>query len=242
MTAVPVPANAPVLRLDAVSAGYGRTTVLRSITIEVAPASVVALLGPNGAGKTTTLGVASGLIRPQAGTITLGSFPATGLTSYERSRRGLCLIPEGRGIFRSLTVKENLLLSIPPWRKGASAERAYEAFPILAQRKGQTAGTLSGGQQQMLAIARAYLSDPKVVLLDEVSMGLAPIIVDEIFESLKVLARAGVSLLLVEQYVKRALALADRVYLLNRGEISFAGTPSELDEAELTGRYLGLGS
>ena len=242
MTAVPAPANAPVLRLDAVSAGYGRTTVLRSITIEVAPASVVALLGPNGAGKTTTLGVASGLIRPQAGTITLGSFPATGLTSYERSRRGLCLIPEGRGIFRSLTVKENLLLSIPPWRKGASAERAYEAFPILAQRKGQTAGTLSGGQQQMLAIARAYLSDPKVVLLDEVSMGLAPIIVDEIFESLKVLARAGVSLLLVEQYVKRALALADRVYLLNRGEISFAGTPSELDEAELTGRYLGLGS
>jgi len=234
--------GAAVLRLDGVSAGYGRTTVLRDVTIEVARASVVALLGPNGAGKTTTLRVASGLIRPQAGTVTLESSPATRLAPHERSGRGLCLIPEGRGIFRSLTVKENLLLAVPPWRKGTGPEKAYDAFPVLAQRTKQIAGTLSGGQQQMLALARAYLADPKVVLLDEVSMGLAPIIVDEIFASLKALADAGVALLLVEQYVNRALALADRVYLLNQGEISFSGTPAELNEDELTSRYMGLGS
>ena len=230
-----------VLSLNGVSAGYGPTMVLRNVSLEVAPRSVVALLGANGAGKTTTLRVASGLIRPHAGTISLGSDPVTRLSPDQRSRRGLCLIPEGRGIFRSLSVRENLLLSVPPWRKGAGFERAFEVFPILARRKNQVAGTLSGGEQQMLALARAYLSDPKVVLLDEVSMGLAPIIVDEIFESLEVLVGDGVSLLLVEQYVNRALALADYVHVLNCGEIGFSGTPAEVNSDELTSRYLGRG-
>jgi branched-chain amino acid transport system ATP-binding protein len=139
-----------------------------------------------------------------------------------------------------LSVRENLLISVPPWRKGASFDRALEAFPVLAKRRTQIAGTLSGGEQQMLALARAYLADPKIVLLDEVSMGLAPIVVDEIFESLKALAETGVALLLVEQYVNRALALADHVYLISRGEITFHGPSAGLDEDELASRYFGL--
>lgn len=229
-----------VLELRGVTAGYERTTVLREVTLQVAPGTIVALLGPNGAGKTTLLRVATGLIRPTRGEVRLGDVDVTRKGSHARAAAGLCLIPEGRGIFRALTVKENLLLSVPPWRKGGGIERACEAFPILADRLRQTAGTLSGGQQQMLAVARAYLSEPKVVLLDEVSMGLAPLVVEEIFDSLQALAREGVSLLLVEQYVTRALALADHVYLLNRGEIGFSGSPEQLDEDELASRYLGL--
>jgi len=232
--------GAPVLELSAITAGYGRATVMRDLSLSVAPGSAVALLGPNGAGKTTVMRVAAGLIRPTAGTVRIGSADVTRSSPHDRAKRGLCLIPEGRGIFRSLTVRDNLRLSVPPWRSGASLDDALEAFPILAQRTRQVAGTMSGGQQQMLALARAYLSDPKLVLLDEVSMGLAPIIVDEIFESLRVLASTGVALLLVEQYVGRALDLADRVYLIDRGEIRFEGTPDQLDERALSAHYLGV--
>jgi len=162
----------------------------------------------------------------------------TSMTAYARSRAGVCLVPEGRGIFRSLTVRENLKLQIPSWST-ASVERAFDAFPVLKERLKQVAGTMSGGQQQMLAVARCYLSNPSVVLLDEVSTGLAPRMVDQIFDSLTKLASDGVSLLLVEQYVHHALAMADTVYTLNRGEITSSGSAAEFDEEVLARAYMG---
>lgn len=228
-----------VLRLRDVTAGYGGTTVLRGVDLAVAAGSVVALLGPNGAGKTTLLRVAAGLLRPEHGSVLLGEDDVTRRAPFQRAREGLCLIPEGRGIFPNLSVRENLLLQIPPWRSEHGFEPALEAFPVLGDRLGQTAGSLSGGQQQMLALSRCFLSDPKVVLLDEVSMGLAPRVIDEIFAALVLLSRGGVALLLVEQYVSRALHVADHVYMLARGSVSFSGAPSELDEHELMRRYVG---
>jgi branched-chain amino acid transport system ATP-binding protein len=235
-TAPPGPA---LLELRDVTAGYGRTTVLRDIDITVAAGSVVALLGPNGAGKTTLLRVAAGLICPAEGEVRLLGEDVTQRRAHQRARGGLCLVPEGRGIFPNLSVRENLILQIPPWQRKAGYDAALEAFPILKKRFSQTAGNLSGGQQQMLALSRCFLADPKVVLLDEVSMGLAPRIIDEIFDALVKLVKSGVAMLLVEQYVSRALGLADNVYLLGRGHVDFSGTPSQLDEAELMRRYIG---
>lgn len=227
------------LRLENVTAGYGASTVLRDIDLEVPGGQVVALLGANGAGKTTMLRTASGLIRPTAGRVLINGKDMTRSSPHGRSRAGVCLIPEGRGIFRGLTVRENLLMSIPPWIKDKSFDAALEAFPALKDRLGELAGRLSGGQQQMLALSRAYLAQPAVVMLDEVSMGLAPVIVDQIFESLRTLAASGTAMLIVEQYVERALEMSDHVYLLNRGGIVFSGPPSELDEEAVMRGYLG---
>ena len=232
-------AEHPSLELRGITAGYGRTTVLRDVDLAVRPGSVVALLGPNGAGKTTLLRVAAGLLAPQAGRIAIAADDVTRQRPSQRARRGLCLIPEGRGVFPNLTVRDNLRLQVPPWKQEKSVEPALEAFPVLRERLAQTAGSMSGGQQQMLALSRCFLSDPKVVLLDEVSMGLAPRIIDEIFEALLELGRRGVALLLVEQYVSRALHVADHVYLLGRGRVNFSGAPDELDETELMRRYIG---
>jgi branched-chain amino acid transport system ATP-binding protein len=229
----------PVLELARVTAGYGRTTVLREVTISVPAGAVVALLGPNGAGKTTLLRVAAGLLRPSSGDVSLSGERVTARRPFERARRGLCLVPEGRGIFPSLTVRENLLLQIPPWDRSTTIDAALEAFPILEQRLRQTAGSLSGGQQQILAVSRCFVAKPNVVLLDEVSMGLAPRIIDEIFEALLKLKSQGMSLLLVEQYVGHALQVSDHVYVLGRGQVDFSGAPSQLDEAELMRRYIG---
>jgi branched-chain amino acid transport system ATP-binding protein len=204
----------------------------------VSAGQVVALLGPNGAGKTTLLRVATGLLGISAGEIRLAGADATDQRPHERARAGLCLVPEGRGIFPNLSVRENLQLQVPPWRSG-SYEPALEVFPILRERLSQKAGSMSGGQQQMLALSRCFLSEPKVVLLDEVSMGLAPRVIDEIFAALVQLREAGVALLLVEQYVNRALAVADHVHLLGRGTITFSGPPSDIDEADLIKRYVG---
>jgi len=209
------------------------------VDLAVRAGSVVALLGPNGAGKTTLLRVAAGLLTPTEGRVAIGTDEVTRRRPSQRAREGLCLIPEGRGIFPNLSVRENLLLQVPAWKRGQSVEPALEAFPVLRERLGQTAGSMSGGQQQMLALSRCFLSDPKVVLLDEVSMGLAPRIIDEIFDALLELSRRGVALLLVEQYVSRALHVADHVYLLGRGSVTFSGAPTELDESELMRRYLG---
>ena len=230
---------ADVLRIESLSAGYGRTEVLRDVTLGVPAGSVAALLGPNGAGKTTLLRTAAGLLRPSAGSVQLNGTDVTKRRPAERSRGGLCLIPEGRGIFPNLTVRENLVLQVPRGRKDAALDDALEAFPVLKERLGQVAGTMSGGQQQQLALSRCYLAAPAVVLLDEVSMGLAPKVIDDIFEALRKLAAKGVALLLVEQYVHRALEMADVVYLLNRGQVTFSGPPSELDEDELMRGYLG---
>ena len=227
-----------MFRLDNIVAGYAETTVLRGVSLTVPDSSVVALHGPNGAGKTTLLRVASGLLRPTAGTMTLDGVDVTSHRPHQLAGRGVCHVPEGRGVFPSLTVRENLSLQAGSGGKDGLA-KAVEAFPRLGERLSQTAGTLSGGEQQMLALARSYIADPKVMLLDEVSMGLAPKIVDEIFEFLGRVAHEGASLLLVEQYVTRALALADYVYLLNRGQVAYRGEPSELEDEDVFARYLG---
>ena len=240
MNALSRPAAA--LELAGVSAGYDGLAVLRGVDLVVPAGSIVALLGPNGAGKTTLLRTASGVLKPTSGRVFVAGRDVTGRAPNKRARAGLCLIPEGRGIFRSLTVRDNLRMLVPPWRADKSVDRALDAFPMLRQRLGQVAGTLSGGQQQMLALARTYLADPQVILLDEVSMGLAPKVVDEIFETLHDLARSGVALLLVEQYINRALEMADWVVLLDRGHVVFSGSPAGLDQDLVMQRYLGAGS
>lgn len=228
-----------MLELENVSAGYGDHPVLRDVSLWVPPQSVVALLGANGAGKTTLLRVASGLVRPSDGRLRLDGHDVTGLAPHRLVRRGVCHVPEGRGVFPALSVRDNLLVQAAGGDVGEAIEKAVGAFPILGQKLGQTAGSLSGGQQQMLALCRAYVTQPAYVLLDEVSMGLAPVVVDEIFAFLATLAAQGCALLLVEQYIGRALELADYVYLLSRGRIEFAGEPGELDAAQLMQRYMG---
>ncbi|HEY3604393.1 MAG TPA: ABC transporter ATP-binding protein [Sporichthyaceae bacterium] len=228
-----------MLELRRVNAGYGGTRVLRDVTLRVPDGSVVALLGANGAGKTTLLRVAAGLLRPDDGQLVIDGVDVTGEAPNRLVRHGVCHVPEGRGVFPSLTVRENLVVQAPPGQHSEAIEKAAGAFPILGKRLNQVSGTLSGGEQQMLALARAYIQSPKVILLDEVSMGLAPLIVDEIFEFLSRLAESGASLLLVEQYVTKALALSDYVYLLQRGEVAFVGEPGELDGEDLFARYLG---
>ncbi|MGH7749639.1 MAG: ABC transporter ATP-binding protein [Candidatus Dormibacteria bacterium] len=231
-----------MLELRDIRAGYGDTPVLRGVSLVVPPRSVVALLGANGAGKTTLLRTASGLITPRSGRILLDGEELTGRAAYRFARAGICHVPEGRGIFPSLTVRENIVLQANAGRAEEAIERAASAFPILGERLGQVAGTLSGGEQQMLALARAYVREPRVVLLDEVSMGLAPLVVDEIYSFLRRLASQGVALLIVEQYVVRAMEVADHVFLLTRGAVSFAGEPGELETAALFERYMGAGS
>jgi branched-chain amino acid transport system ATP-binding protein len=230
----------PVLELRDIVAGYGSTTVVREVDLVVGKGEFVALLGPNGAGKTTLLRTASGLLKPAKGTVRIGDADMTAAPAHRRARAGLCLIPEGRGVFRNLTVRDNLRMQIPAWIPDKSFEPALDAFPALRGRMSQLAGTLSGGQQQMLALARAYLSRAEVILLDEVSMGLAPKVVDEIFHRLAQLASTGVAILLVEQYVTRALEMADQVVLLDRGRVSFTGAPDQLEQDEMLRRYFGV--
>jgi branched-chain amino acid transport system ATP-binding protein len=230
-----------MFELENIVAGYGGTTVLRGVDVRVPPGSVVALLGPNGAGKTTLLRVASGLLRPTSGRVLLDGEDVTHATPHALCARGLCHVPEGRGIFPSLTVRDNIVLLSEPGTEKDATERAVAAFPRLGERMNQLAGTMSGGEQQMLALARTYIQRPRFVLLDEVSMGLAPTIVDEIFEFLARLAAQGASLLLVEQYVTRALAAANFVFLMNRGQIAFAGETGEVDVDALAAEYVGGG-
>ncbi len=228
-----------MLVLDGITAGYGDTVVLRDVHLAVPAGRVVALLGANGAGKTTLLRVASGLLPPRTGRLVVDGVDRTGAAPETLAGAGVCHVPEGRGVFPSLTVRENLRLYSRPGDEGAALDRAVDAFPRLGERLNQVAGTMSGGEQQMLALARAYLGQPRFVLLDEVSMGLAPRIVDEIFEFLGRLAAEGAALLLVEQYVTKALALADHVYTLARGQIAFAGEPAELAGEDVFASYLG---
>jgi branched-chain amino acid transport system ATP-binding protein len=230
------------LEISGLRAGYGKTDVLHGVDLRVPAGSVVALLGANGAGKTTLLSTVAGLIDTSAGSIRFGGEPVERVPAYRRARAGICLIPEGRGIFRELTVAENLDVQV-----GGSVDEAVarlrERFPKiserLADRLGQAAGTLSGGEQQMLALARCLLTDPAVVLADELSVGLAPVIVDSIFDALATVKEQGGSMLIVEQYVERALAIADYVYILHKGRIVFVGEPAQCLSSDVFDRYMG---
>jgi len=227
-----------LLEVRGLRAGYGRTEVLRGVDLTVPEGATVVLLGPNGAGKTTLLRTLAGLLPATAGEIRFRGEALRRLSAHRRARRGVCLIPEGRGIFRRLTVRENLVVQADAGGVAAAVDRAAALFPILGQRLDQAAGTLSGGQQQMLALARAFVTGAPLILADELSMGLAPVVVDDIFAALGALRREGRSLLLVEQYVERAVAVADYVYILGKGHIVFAGEPAECTSGAVFARYL----
>jgi branched-chain amino acid transport system ATP-binding protein len=235
----PDSAPPPALELDHVSAGYDGSVVCADLSIVVPAGGVTALLGANGAGKTTTLRVAAGLLRPSRGTVRLHGADVTRLPAHRRAKAGACLIPEGRGIFRSLTVAENLRLQGPPRVTADQRQHVLEVFPALRRYLGREAGRLSGGEQQMVALARAYLASPSLVLVDEASFGLSPVMVEQVFATLRDLAEAGVALLIVEQYVHRALEIAEQVVVLDRGRVRFSGRPAELDQDELLRSYLG---
>ncbi len=228
-----------MLQLERITAGYEGNSVLRDVTLTVPPGAVVALLGPNGAGKTTLLRVAAGQLDPQRGRVLINGEDVTGASPDGRVRRGLSMVPEGRSIFPSLTVEENLRLFSHRVDRRDAVDDALDAFPRLRERLRQTAGTMSGGEQQMLALARTYIRRAPFVMMDEVSMGLAPRLVGDIFEFLRKLAAAGCGMLLVEQFVDTALSMADYVYLMKRGEIVFAGEPDELDRSAVLAEYLG---
>ena len=227
-----------LLEVRGLRAGYGRTEVLRGVDLTVPEGATVVLLGPNGAGKTTLLRTLAGLLPATAGEIRFRGETLRRLSAHRRARQGVCLIPEGRGIFRRLTVRENLVVQADAGGVAAAVDRAAALFPILGQRLDQAAGTLSGGQQQMLALARAFVTGAPLILADELSMGLAPVVVDDIFAALGALRREGRSLLLVEQYVERAVAVADYVYILGKGHIVFAGEPAECTSGAVFARYL----
>jgi branched-chain amino acid transport system ATP-binding protein len=229
----------PALELHGVSGGYGRTTVLRDVTLTVEASQVTALLGPNGAGKTTLLRLVSGFLPATGGRVRLFGDDVTGVAPHRRSERGLCHVPEGRGVFRSLSVRENLLMQAAKGTEGEAIERASSVFPVLGSRLHQVAGTMSGGEQQMLAMAAAYVRSPKLILVDEASLGLAPLIVDQIFAFLEQVTRDGAALLIVDQFATRALDMATTAYVLRHGSIAFSGPAKELQESDLFSQYLG---
>ena len=237
-----------MLQIKNLVAGYGKVQVLHGISIHVPKGKVVTLIGSNGAGKTTTMRAISGMIAPTSGEISLNGTRVEGKESYDIAKLGLAHSPEGRRVFATMTVNDNLILGAFPRLTGsrpkgdvaADLERALELFPRLKERRLQLAGTLSGGEQQMLAMARAVMLNPDVVLLDEPSMGLAPILVAEVFRIIARLKSEGVTMLLVEQFAAAALAVADYGYVLENGRISVHGPAAQLrDDPAVRAAYLG---
>ncbi len=238
-----------MLKVEGLHAGYGASEVLQGVSLEVGQGQVVALIGANGAGKTTTMRAISGLITPTRGRVVLDGREVQGLDASRIARLGLAHSPEGRKVFGPLSVEDNLLLGafrrLPRFfgyraRAAEGLERVYGLFPKLKDRCTQASGTLSGGEQQMLAIGRALMADPKVILLDEPSMGLAPIIVQEVFATIRRLKESGITLLLVEQFAQSALGVADRAYVMERGRIVVAREAGDLRRMEeLLQAYLG---
>ncbi len=234
----------PLLAVENLRAGYGPIEVLKGLSLEVRPGEIVALIGANGAGKTSTLMSISGCVRPRSGRIRLAGREIHTLAPHEIVRLGVCHSPEGRKIFPRLTVLENLQMGAFASRNKPQIERdlarAFELFPILKQRRSQAGGTLSGGEQQMLAVARAMMGGPKLLLLDEPSLGLAPLIVLKIFEVVRKLNDDGISILLVEQAARMALKLAHRGYVMETGEITMSGSAAELlADPRVQDAYLG---
>jgi len=236
-----------MLTVSDLEARYGAIVALRGVSLVVEEGELVALVGSNGAGKSTTLACIAGLHRPTLGSATFEGTALVGRAPEDVARLGISLVPENRGIFPTLTVAENLRLGSYLRRDGAAAVRAdleglFERFPVLGQRRDQYAGTLSGGEQQQLAIARALIGKPRLLMLDEPSLGLAPTLVDRVFELVEELHRSGVTILLVEQNVRRTLEVADRAYLLRTGRMEASGKPSDLHSlVDIESVYLGGG-
>lgn len=233
-----------LLTVTGLEVAYGHINAVKGVDLFIDRGELVCLIGANGAGKTTTLKALVGWLRPAAGQIHYEGEDICGRTVHERVRLGIALVPEGRGIFGRLTVEENLQLGAYT-RSDAEAvkrdfDRAYDLFPRLAERQHQRAGTLSGGEQQMLSVARALMSRPRLLLLDEPSMGLAPILVQKIFEAIQRIAQEGVTLLLVEQNAKLALAISDRAYVMESGRITMSNAaPALLNDPAIRRAYLG---
>jgi branched-chain amino acid transport system ATP-binding protein len=237
-----------MLKIDNLHAAYGKVEVLHGISLHVPKGKLVTLIGSNGAGKTTTMRAISGMLKPRDGTVLLAGRDITGMDSHRIARAGLAHSPEGRRVFATMTVMDNLLLGAFPRFTRArpkgdvqrDLERAMELFPRLKERRTQLAGTLSGGEQQMLAMARAVMLNPEVVLLDEPSMGLAPILVDEVFRIIARLKAEGVTMLLVEQFAQAALNVADYGYVLENGSIAVHGPAASLrNDPKVVAAYLG---
>ncbi|MEY2478194.1 MAG: branched-chain amino acid transport system ATP-binding protein [Actinomycetota bacterium] len=232
-------AHAPLLELRDVRAAYGKIEVLHGVDLVVPEGSVVALLGPNGGGKTTTLKVASGQMTPTAGCVHIADSHVNGASADSLARLGVCTIPEGRGIFPNLTVRENLRMATYGGIEMEEVESvAYTRFPRLGERRTQVAGTLSGGEQQMLSLARGLAVNPALLMLDELSMGLAPLIVEQLYEIVAQIAEEGVSILVVEQFARTVLGVADYAAIMLHGRITSVGQPADLEE-ELSAAYLG---
>ena len=239
-----------MLKIHNLQAAYGKVEVLHGISLEVPKGKLVTLIGSNGAGKTTTMRAISGMIKPKGGSVTLGGVDITGLESHKIARAGLAHSPEGRRVFSNMSVTDNLLLGAFPRFTRArpkgdvkhDLEKALELFPRLKERQHQLAGTLSGGEQQMLAMARAVMLNPDVILLDEPSMGLAPILVEEVFRIITRLKSEGVTMLLVEQFAAAALNVADYGYVMENGSISVHGPAESLKhDPKVIAAYLGGG-
>ena len=237
-------AATPLLEVEDLHVAYGQVEAVRGVSLRVAEGEIVTLIGPNGAGKTSILSALSGLVRPRAGRVRLGGRDLTGLPAHRTVEAGLVLVPEGRAILGRMTIEENLRLAgerrQAPGSLAAAMEREYQRFPVLGERRRQLAGSLSGGQQQMLAFARALLARPRVMLLDEPSMGLSPMLVKQIFEAVKEIHREGTTILLVEQNARLALSVSSHAYVLEQGKLALEGPARELAaDPRVQAAYLG---
>jgi branched-chain amino acid transport system ATP-binding protein len=236
--------GAPVLATEGLEVQYGGARALFGVDLEAAPGEVLAVLGPNGAGKSSLASAITGRVPPAAGAVRIEGRDVTGLSAARISRLGVASVPEERAIFPHLSVHDNLRVllrhAVPRAERAAALERALETFPVLAERRRQQAGTLSGGEQQMLSLARVLAAPPRLLVADEMSLGLAPLVVDLVFESLRRARDDGVTILLVEQYVERALDLADHAVILRRGRVTWRG-PATDAHAEVAAGYLGGG-
>jgi len=225
-----------LLKVENISVKYGVIPALQGISLEVKTGQIVSLVGANGAGKTTTLKTIMGILRPVQGKIFYRDEDITRISTPQRVRKEICLIPEGRGIFNRLTVKENLFLGAYHRNKEeeirSDLEKTYSLFPRLKERENQIAGTLSGGEQQMLAIGRGLMSRPKLMLLDEPSLGLAPLVVRELYQLIREILKQGVTILLVEQNATMAIRISDYVYLLETGNVKLEGIPKDIESLE----------
>jgi branched-chain amino acid transport system ATP-binding protein len=233
----------PILEINGLDVHYGSSQALFDVSLTVAPGSVLAVLGTNGAGKSTLARAVSGLVAPSAGGVRFGGRDITGLPAHRVRRLGLTYIPEGRGIFPGLSVNDNLRMAVaqePRQDRAQAIDRAVERFPVLGRRRTQRAGSLSGGEQQMLALARALAVSPQLVIADELSLGLAPLVAESVFESLEDARRAGITIVLSEQFVHRALSMADQCVILTRGRVTWSGPAAEAGE-EVIDQYLGEG-